>query len=518
MVGTSARPESAPGGPGVSVHGITKRFPGVLAIDHIDFEVRLGEVHALLGENGAGKSTLSNIIAGLYRPDEGVMQVFGREVGFQSPREALDSGIGMVHQHFKLVPALTVAENVVLGHENAGRFFHLRKRDIFSRVAALSREHNLAVDPAARVWQLSVGEQQRVELLKALYRDVRILILDEPTAVLTPQEAETLFETIRGMADSGRAIIFISHKLDEVVAVADRITVLRDGRNIATVRARDTDTLSLARMMVGRDIPPASKPLASVVPDDSAVIIELAGIDADGDRGSPALHGISLTVREGEIVGIAGVAGNGQRELAEVIAGLRTPTSGMVSIRGHDLVARTPQEAIAQGVAYVPDDRLGTGLAPNVTVAENLVLKSYSQSPFSSGPFLRHRTVDSHGRDLVERFDIRGSRHDAPVRLLSGGNIQKVLLAREISSKPTALIAGSPTRGLDFGAIQSVRSLLIDIATSGVAILLISEDLDEIFALSDRIGVLHGGRLMGMATTGATTVEEIGLWMAGVSG
>ena len=505
------------GEPGVSVRGITKRFPGTVANDRIDFDARRGEVHALLGENGAGKSTLSNIIAGLYRPDKGLVRVYGRPVEFHSPRDAIDAGIGMVHQHFRLVPSLTVAQNVVLGHENPGRLFGLIDRTIRSRVAALSREHDLPVDPGARVWQLSVGEQQRVELLKALYRDASILILDEPTAVLTPQEAESLFATLRSMAARGRSIIFISHKLDEVLAVADRITVLRDGRNVATVNPSDVDARSLAKLMVGRDVDVTTRSPDSLVTDEKPVVVELSGVTADGDRGDTALQEVSLTVRESEIVGIAGVAGNGQRELAEIIAGLRKPRDGTVSIGGRNFLAHTPKEAVASGVAYVPDDRLGTGLAPNITVAENLVLKAYSQREFSSGPFLRHAQVAAHAKDLIERYDVRGSAHDDRVRSLSGGNIQKVLLAREISSRPAALVAVSPTRGLDVGAIQSVRSLLISIAIEGVAILLISEDLDEIFSLSDRIGVLYEGRLVHMSAADAVSVEEIGLRMAGVS-
>ena len=517
MVEDRALNEIEDDGLALRLEGVTKRFPGVVANDRIDFDVRRGEVHALLGQNGAGKSTLAHIISGLYRPDQGVIRVFGQQVELQSPGEALDRGIGMVHQHFRLVPSLTVAQNVVLGQERSGRFFKLTERDLRSRVASLSVEYDLPVDPDARVWQLSVGEQQRVELLKALYREARILILDEPTAVLTPQEADSLLDTLREMTNRGRSVILISHKLDEVLAVADRITVLRDGKKVGTSRTRDVNARALARMMVGRDVTLSRRPRDASRRASAPLVIELSGVRADGDRGGPALYDVSLEVREGEILGIAGVAGNGQRELAEVVAGLRRPTTGQIRIRGHEYVSHTPQEAIRLGVGYVPDDRLGTGLAPNVTVAENLVLKSYSREPFSWGPFLRHDHIGTHGRALMEQYDVRGATHNAAVGSLSGGNIQKVLLAREITSRPTALVAVSPTRGLDIGATESVRTLIVELAMSGAAILLISEDLDEVLTLSDRVGVLYEGRIVGMASSAAAQVEEIGLLMAGAS-
>ena len=501
----------------ISVRGVSKGFPGVVANYRVDFEATAGEVHALLGENGAGKSTLSNIISGLYRPDEGVIAVNGREVEFHSPRDALDAGIAMVHQHFRLVPSLTVAQNVVLGKESAGRFFRLTNREIEARIADLSARHHVHVEPGARVWQLSVGEQQRVEILKALYREATILILDEPTAVLAPPEAETLFDALRQMTAGGRTVIFISHKLDEVLAVADRVTVLRDGRNVATVAASEVDSRTLARLMVGRDVSLRRKPPAPAILEEQAVVIDVDGITVAGDRGTAAVQDVSLSVRKGEILGLAGVAGNGQRELAEVIAGMRPPLSGKVRIRQKEYRAHTPSEAIQSAVAYVPDDRLGTGLAPNVTIAENLVLKSYSRKPFSSGPFLRRARIRATARALMLEYDVKAPGPDVEVRLLSGGNVQKVLLAREFSSKPAALVVMSPTRGLDISATQAVRELLISIAQSGVAVLLISEDLDEIFALSDRIGVLYEGRLVGVTPREDVDVERIGLWMAGVT-
>lgn len=506
-----------PSNAAISVRGVSKGFPGVVANYRVDFEAVAGEVHALLGENGAGKSTLSNIISGLYRPDEGVMAVSGREVEFHSPRDALEAGIAMVHQHFRLVPSLTVAQNVVLGREGPGRLFRLTNREIERRVADLAAQHHIHVEPDAVVWQLSVGEQQRVEILKALYRQAQILILDEPTAVLTPQEAETLFNTLRQMTAGGRTVIFISHKLDEVMAVAKRVTVLRDGRTVATVAALEVDTRTLARLMVGRELALSRKPSVPTIHEDGPVVIDVENVGAIGDRGTAALQAVSLTVREGEILGIAGVAGNGQRELAEVLAGIRRPSGGTLRIKQKEYVAHTPSEAIRHAVAYVPDDRLGTGLAPNVSIAENLVLKSYGRRPFSAGGFLRRARIAANAEALMTEYDVKAPGPDVQVRLLSGGNVQKVLLAREFSSKPAALVVMSPTRGLDIGATQSVRELLIEIAQSGVAVLLLSEDLDEVFALSDRIGVLYEGRLVGMTARAEAQIEEIGLWMAGVA-
>ena len=369
------------------MRGITKRFPGVVANDGVDFEAAAGEVHALLGENGAGKSTLSNILTGLYRPDEGEIFLHGEQVDFHVPRDALDAGICMVHQHFRLVEPFTVAENVVLGdHRGEGRAFRLRHRSIERRVGELSKRYGLHVDPRARIWQLSLGEQQRVEILKALYREARILILDEPTAVLTPQEADVLFETLREMAAEGRTVIFISHKLHEVKAVADRVTVLRGGRTIATVSTADATPRSLAALMVGRELAVEGGPHAERAPGD--VVLELEGVWAQGDRGDAAVRGVSLDVCAGEIVAIAGVAGNGQRELAETIAGIRQQTEGEVRVGGRKLRG-DPRRAQAAGVAYVPEDRLGTGVAPSLSIASNLVLRSYRGPYASRGPLLR---------------------------------------------------------------------------------------------------------------------------------
>jgi simple sugar transport system ATP-binding protein len=495
------------------MRGITKRFPGVVANDRVDFEAAAGEVHALLGENGAGKSTLSNILTGLYRPDEGEIEVYGRRVHFSTPRDALDAGISMVHQHFRLVEPFTVAENVVLGdHRGEGRSFRLRHRAIERRVAELSQRYGLAVEPRARVWQLSLGEQQRVEILKALYREARILILDEPTAVLTPQEAEVLFETLRGMAAEGRTVIFISHKLHEVKAVADRVTVLRGGHSIGTVAAADATPRSLAALMVGRELTGAGEARTRA---PGEVVLRLEDVWTQGDRGGAAVRGVSLDVREGEIVAVAGVAGNGQRELAETVAGIRAASEGTVRVGGRSLRSGDPRSAIAARVAYVPEDRLGTGVAPSLSIASNLVLKSYRKAPASSGPLLRLRRIRESAVELIRRHRIAAPGPSAPARLLSGGNVQKVVLAREFSGQPRLLVAASPTRGLDVGAIETVHEYLRDAAADGVAVLLLSEDLDEILTLADRIAVMYEGAIVGETARAGASVEEIGLLMAG---
>jgi len=496
------------------MRGITKRFPGVVANDGVDFDAAVGEVHALLGENGAGKSTLSNILTGLYRPDEGQILLHGKQVDFHVPRDALDAGVCMVHQHFRLVEPFTVAENVVLGdHRGAGRSFRLRRRTIERRVTDLSKRYGLHVDPRARIWQLSLGEQQRVEILKALYREARILILDEPTAVLTPQEAEVLFQTLREMAHEGRTVIFISHKLHEVKAVADRVTVLRGGRTVATVSTEDATPRSLASLMVGRELAPeGAAARRTSVP--GAPVLELEGVWAQGDRGDAAVRGVTLDVRAGEIVAIAGVAGNGQREVAEVIAGIRHHTEGEIRVCGRKLRG-DPRAAQAAGVAYVPEDRLGTGVAPSLSIAANLVLRSYREPSASRGPMLRLAAIRERAVDLIRRYSIAAPGPAAPARLLSGGNVQKIVLAREFSGKPKLLVAASPTRGLDVGAIETVHAYLRDAAADGVGVLLISEDLDEILALADRIAVMYEGAIAGVTSRADADVDEIGLQMAG---
>jgi ABC-type uncharacterized transport system ATPase subunit len=499
------------------MEGITKRFPGVVANDGVTFEAAVGEVHALLGENGAGKTTLSNILTGLYRPDEGLIELDGEPVTFHSPRDALVAGICMVHQHFLLVEPFSVAENVVLGdHRGEGRGFFVRQHAIERRVAELGDRYGLAVHPRARIWQLSVGEQQRVEILKALYREARILIMDEPTAVLTPQEAQALFLTLRAMADAGKTVVFISHKLHEVKTVADRVTVLRAGRNVATVDAAGATLRSLAALMVGREIEIVRRRDREAPRDE--VVLSVENVRAPGDRGGDALEDVTLEVRAGEIVAVAGVAGNGQRELAETICGIRAASAGTIRVDGRELPGGDPRAAIAARVAYIPEDRLGTGLAPSLSITLNASLKTYREPPVSRGPFLSLKRMVTRALALIRIYDVKAPGPGTPVRNLSGGNLQKLVLGREFQGEPRLLIASQPTRGLDVGAIETVHEYLHDAAEQGVAVLLVSEDLDEILTLADRVVVMYEGAIAGEVDAGAATVEEIGYLMAGGKG
>ncbi len=498
----------------IACRGITKRFPGVLANDAVDFEALEGEVHALLGENGAGKSTLSNVFTGLYRADEGELEVSGTPVAFDTPRDGITAGIGMVHQHFRLVEPFTVAENVMLGDQSdIGRSFRLHPGAIEERVAELGERYGMAVDPRARIWQLSVGEQQRVEILKALYREARILILDEPTAVLTPQEATALFVTLRAMAADGRTVIFISHKLHEVKAVSDRVTVLRDGRSVATVDTASSTLESLAALMVGRELNTYTR--REEKREIGELVFEVEGVTAAGDRGVAAVHDVSLSVHGGEIVGVAGVAGNGQRELAEAVTGMRPLESGTIRVGGAVVHSGDPRAAIKAGIAHVPEDRLHTGVAPSLSISSNVVLKSYRSDENSIGPFLRFHHIRDWAVELIRRYDVKAPGPDASARQLSGGNLQKVVLAREFSGSPKVLVIAAPTRGLDVGAIETVHAHLREAAANGVAILLISEDLDELMTLSDRIAVMYEGRIVGEVDAATAAVAEIGLMMAG---
>ncbi|MDI9549852.1 MAG: ABC transporter ATP-binding protein [Chloroflexota bacterium] len=494
----------------LEMRNITKTFPGVLANDAVTFTARKGEVHALLGENGAGKSTLMNILSGLYRPDQGEILINGAPVEFHSPRDAIQAGVGMVHQHFMLVSSQSVAENIILGLRHVS--FILNTDEIERDVRRIGAQYGLPVDPNAKVWQLSVGEQQRVEIIKLLYRGAQILILDEPTAVLTPQETEGLFQTLREMTAAGKTIIFISHKLDEVLSIADRITVLRDGRSVATVDASDMTKRDLASLMVGRDVLFRLEKPAANLGDERLILSDVEALD---DKGLSALRKLSLTVRSGEIVGIAGVAGNGQRELAETICGLRPTTGGTIRVATNPVTNAPPIIMIEAGVAYVPEDRSATGSAPNLSVAENLALKSYRKPGIGGRLFMNRRAMREQARRLIEQFDIATPTAETPTRLLSGGNLQKVILAREISQQPQITIAAYPTRGLDVGATENVRNILLNERNEGAAIVLVSEDLDEIFALSDRIAVLYEGRITGIMPIEEANLEEIGLMMAG---
>ena len=511
---SASAPGAMPGALAVQAVDMTKRFPGVVANDHVSFEAAEGEVHALLGDNGAGKTTLCNLLMGLYRPDEGKLSISGRAVRFHSPKDAQDAGIFMVHQHLRLVDSMTVAENVVLGWSKPRRL-RFSPRKVEKAVAEAAERFQMPVDPKARIWQLSLGERQRVEILKALYRGAKILILDEPTTVLTPQEAEQLFSSVRDMAADGRTVIFISHKLPEVLAVADRVTILRQGRSITTVPTAGTDAEHLAGLMVGREVSLEATAKGSEEP--GPVVLELAGVSARGDLGTEALKTVTFDVRAGEILGIAGVAGNGQRELAEVITGLRGTTAGEIRIGGTRLPMGDPRAAIDLGIAYVPEDRMGTGISPNLSIAENLMLKSYRGKTMRSGPVLSNRKANANAREMIKRFDVRAPGPRTLVRQLSGGNIQKVLLARELSSEPRVVVAASPTRGLDVGATQYVRQVLVETAQHGVAVLMVSEDLDEIFELSYRIAVFYNGKVVGIVPAAGANRQQIGLMMAGAA-
>lgn len=490
--------------------GITKRFPGVLANDHVDLELHQGEVLALLGENGAGKSTLMNVLNGLYRPDEGSIIVKGQLADIQSPRDAYDLGIGMVHQNFMLVETMTVAENVVLGLEDLP--FQPELRQVKRRLQELGERYGLRVDPDAYIWQLSVGEEQRVEILKLLYRDVDVLILDEPTAVLTPQEVDDLVEVLRQVVREGKAAIFITHKLREVMMFADRVTVLRDGKNVATRSTSETNPDELARLMVGREV---LFRLDKTTCKPGAPVLEVENLKALNDKGLPALRGVSLAVHAGEIVGIAGVAGNGQRELAEVITGLRAATAGDVHVNQQCITNCSPLRAIEAGVGHIPEDRVEMGLVGDMSVAENLALKAYRTSELSRGPVLSPTGMKEFAQDLIDGFDIVTPGPETRVKFLSGGNLQKTILARELTACEGLLIAVHPTRGLDVGATEAVRKQLLEERDKGTAVLLISEDLDELLEVSDRIAVMFEGEIVGVTPAEEADVDRIGLMMAG---
>lgn len=492
--------------------GIVKRFPGVLANDHVDFDVRAGEIHALLGENGAGKTTLMRQLYGLYRPDAGKILINGIEQHFNSPQDAIRAGIGMIHQHFMLVPSLTVVENVALGLKSS-RGILLDLDRVEKRIRELSEQYGLKVDPKAYVWQLAVGEQQRVEILKALYRGAALLILDEPTAVLTPQEVEDLFRTLRQMARDGHALIFISHKLHEVLAISDRVTVLRDGRVVGTRPTHETNKSELAQMMVGRPVilqyerPPAQL---------GEVRLAIENLVVGGDRGHDAVRNVSLEVHAGEIVGLAGVSGNGQRELAEALAGLRPVKSGRILLCGRDITHEPPGVRIALGQSYIPEERLRDGTIKQFSVADNLILEDHHKPPFSRKIFLDFNAIREISERLVREYNVKTPSVDTPVKNLSGGNIQKLILARELSRRPKVLIASQPTRGVDIGATEYIHQRLLEQRQAGTAILLISEDLDEIRALSDRIAVIYEGEIVGIVDGPSATAEQLGLMMAGV--
>jgi simple sugar transport system ATP-binding protein len=494
----------------VEMKDVVVRFPGVLANDQVNFTLKQGEIHALLGENGAGKSTLMNVLAGLYKQTSGLVKVYGEVTNFHSPKDAIAKGVGMVHQHFMLVPTQTVTENILLGLNDPGFFMNLAVYD--QKIRELQKQFGLYVDPTAKIWQLSVGEEQRVEILKTLYRGANILIMDEPTAVLAPQEIDELMNTMRSMVAQGKSIIFISHKLQEVAAVADRVTVLRKGKVTAEGHSMEGVTKAeLARLMVGRDVVFAvhKKPQ-----EPGEVVLSMHNVQAENNKGVPALRGLSLEVRSGEILGIAGVAGNGQSEMAEVITGLR-PCSGSIEINGQEVANQPPIMAIKSGVSHVPEDRTHVGSAPNMNITENTIMKSYREEPIGNGWSIDFSRAQQRARRLKNQYDILAPSVKTLARKLSGGNLQKVILAREISANPQLMVAVQPTRGLDVGAIEGIQSLLLEQREAGTAILLVSEELEELLALSDRIAVIFHGKLMGTVSGDEADVNEIGLMMTG---
>lgn len=497
----------------VEMKGITKRFPGVLANDSVDFALRSGEVHALLGENGAGKTTLMNILYGLYRPDSGQILVRGTRVNVRSPRDAIAHKIAMVHQTFELVPTLSVAENVFLGLK-AEREPLLNLVGVVARIRGLAEAYGLSVNPTAKVEQLSVGERQRVEIIKALYREADILILDEPTSVLTPQEAEGLFKFIRSMAAEGRGVVVITHKLPEVMQVSDRVTVLRHGAVVANLETGLTSPGELAEMMVGRVLPEVGRAETAHIGD---VLLELRGVSALSDKGVRALEGVSLSVRSGEILGIAGVAGNGQVELADVLAGIRRVEKGGVYVAGRDLTNSSPSAFIAQGVGCIPEDRRGSGLVLEMSIAENLILEVRGNRSFSRRALLDGARVRENAKKLVQEYSIACGGVDAPAYTLSGGNMQKLVLAKILSRRPRVIVASQPTAGLDVGAAQFITEKLREQSRLGVAVLLISGDLNEVLSLSQRVACIYEGRVMGVIPTESADIKQIGLMMGGVA-
>ncbi len=503
-----------PAVPLIEMRGITKRFSGVVANNSIDLIINGGEVHALLGENGAGKTTLMNILYGLYRADSGEILVKGKPVAIKSPKDAIDLKIAMVHQHFELVPTLTVAENVGLGLK-ARKEPLLELDGVIKRVNTLAKDYNLPVNPDALVSQLSVGERQRIEIIKALYREPDTLILDEPTSVLTPQEVEGLFQFMRSMATEGKAVVVITHKLAEVMSVSDAVTVLKHGEVVARLRTKETDPNQLAEKMVGREIPNLQRILEGA-PSDK-VALEVQQVSALNDKGLLALDKVSFTLRTGEILGIAGVAGNGQTELAEVLTGMRKASNGKVLVEGKDLTNASPGELIKNGIGHIPEDRMGSGLVLEMSIAENLVLEVRNNPRFRNGYLINSEQVHENAKRLVEEYSISSGGVDAPAWTLSGGNMQKAILAKVLSRNPKILIAAQPTSGLDVGATEFITEKLKEQRKQGVGILLISSDLNEIMSLSDRIVGFFEGKIMGIVPGATAKLEDIGLMMGGIA-
>jgi simple sugar transport system ATP-binding protein len=509
--GSPAEPTETNVAPALEMRGITKRYPGVVANDHINLTVRPGEIHALLGENGAGKTTLMNVLYGLATPDEGEILLDGQPVRIAGPSDAIARGINMVHQHFMLVPVLSVAENILLGEETMANAVFLDRREAHRRIVSLGRRFGFEIDPETRVGSLSVGWQQRVEILKALYRNARILVLDEPTAVLTPQETDEIFTVLRRLADEGHSIVFISHKLYEVLEIADRITVIRRGRVVGERKPAQTDEDELAELMVGREV--------QLVVDrgtshPAGPMLEINGLEAADDHGHSMVNGVDLEVRSGEIFGIAGVAGNGQDEFVESIIGLRTPTAGTVRLNGADVTGHSPRQMNEAQVAYVPADRHRFGLVLSFPLSDNLVLTSYYRPPYARGMLRDREAIDRAAASAIRRFDIRAPSPHVKAGTLSGGNQQKVVVAREFDRELKLLILDQPTRGLDVGSIEFIHRQVIAKRDAGTAVLLVSAELDEVLELSDRIGVMYEGRIVAVMDGPTADKNAVGLLMA----
>jgi len=496
----------------VELRGITKRFPGVVANSNVNLSLMEGEVHTLLGENGAGKSTLMNVLFGLYGADEGEILINDVAVDFKGPADAIAAGIGMVHQHFMLVPVFTVLENVMLGVEPTSRFGLLDRDSARERLMHFSKEYGLVVDPDALVEDLPVGVQQRVEILKALYREADLLILDEPTAVLTPNEIEEFFRIVQTLKEGGRSIVFISHKLKEVLEISDKITVLRRGSVVGETTPKETNEKALATMMVGRDVELEVKKEPA---EPGSPVLQVRDLTVLDDRGNIAVDGISFDVRAGEIFAVAGVQGNGQTELVEAITGMRHPIAGTVLLLDKDVTRSGPRRMFAAGVAHIPEDRQEDGMVVSFPIKDNLVLNSFTESPFSSGIRLNRGEIDRSARELIEQYDVRTTSIEAAASTLSGGNQQKLIVAREFSQAQTLLVASQPTRGLDVGSIQYIHAQIISKRDEGVALMIVSSELDEVLSLGDRIAVMYGGRIVGLLDRKDATRERLGLLMAG---
>lgn len=495
----------------LSLINITKTYPGIIANDNISFDVAKGEVHALLGENGAGKSTLMNILYGLTEPDKGEFVINRNQEFIKSPKDAIKNGIGMVHQHFMLIPALTVVENIILSMDDDKKIF-TNASEIAKKTIELSEKYGMRIDPYAKVCDLTVGQQQRVEIIKALYRECNLLILDEPTAVLTPQETEELFVIIKKFTGEGKSVIFITHKLNEVMKISDSITVLRNGKSIGSIKTKDTNANELAKMMVGKEVLFRAEK-EEITPGE--VVLEISNLKVKSINGYDAVKGLSLKVRAGEIYGIAGVDGNGQTELIKGIAALAAKSSGTVIIGNKDVSNGTPKDVLNCNVSHIPEDRQNVGVVMNMSIKENMLLHKYKEKRFKKNGLINWKSVVEYSADLMKRFNVKAASVEATISSLSGGNQQKVVVARELDKKPKLLLAVHPTRGVDIGAIEFIHKQIVSARNNGCAILLISTELEEIMSLSDQIGVIYEGNIVGEMKRENATIEKIGLLMAG---